>query len=81
VELAETIFTFLGKAEQDLEPWKVLSHSPPELQCQMNDYACGFFTIHAIRALGNGEPLSTVTNDQTDNVRSEILDLIIANLP
>jgi hypothetical protein len=44
-------------------------------------YACGFFVIHTLRVIGNGESLSCVTNDQTAKVRSETLDLIRDNLP
>ncbi|KAJ6563697.1 hypothetical protein DFH09DRAFT_1278913 [Mycena vulgaris] len=80
VEVAETIFTTLGKPGMDLAPWKVTHHSPPELQRQMNVYACGFFVIHAMRAIGNHESISTVTNDKTATVRSETLDMILENL-
>ncbi|KAJ7511549.1 hypothetical protein B0H11DRAFT_2268643 [Mycena galericulata] len=80
VELAETVFTMLGQPKMDVAPWPVLKHSPPELQRQMNGYACGFFVIHAMRAIGNGESITTVTNDQTTKIRSETLDLIHHNL-
>lgn len=80
VEVAETVFTTLGKPEMDLQPWEVVKHSPPELQRQMNGYACGFFVLHAMRVIGNSESLSSVTNNQTANVRREILDLISNHL-
>jgi hypothetical protein len=80
VEVVETVFTTLGKDEVNLEPWKVVHHSPAELQRQMNNWACGFFVIHAMRAVGNGESIHTVTNDQTAKVRSQTLDLIFENL-
>jgi hypothetical protein len=47
----------------------------------MNGFACGFFVIHAMRVVGNGESLSVVTNDQTAKVKSETLNLIKDNLP
>ncbi|KAJ7021425.1 hypothetical protein C8F04DRAFT_1402989 [Mycena alexandri] len=81
VEVVETVFTMLGKQDMNLEPWDVIKHSPSELQRQMNGYACGFFTIHAMRVIGNSESLLTVTNDETPRVRSEILNLIHQNLP
>ncbi|KAJ7751325.1 hypothetical protein DFH07DRAFT_774922 [Mycena maculata] len=80
VELAETVFTTLGQPSINLAPWPVRQHDPPELQRQMNGYACGFFVIHAMRAIGNGESISTVTNDQTPRVHSETLDLVLGNL-
>ena len=80
MELAETVFTTLGKPDMDLEPWKVSKHSPSELQLQMNGYACGFFLIHAMGATGNGESLSSVTNDLTPKVRNDELDLLLENL-
>ncbi|KAJ7836006.1 hypothetical protein B0H13DRAFT_1913303 [Mycena leptocephala] len=81
VEVAETVFTTLGKPEIDLEHWDVMKHSPSLLQRQMNGFACGFFVIHGMRVVGNGESVACVTNDQTAKVKSETLDLIKDNLP
>jgi hypothetical protein len=81
VEVGETVFTTLGKPEINLEPWDIVKHSPSLLQCQMNGFACGFFVIHAIQVIGNGESVSSVTNDQTAQVKSETLDPIKDNLP
>jgi Ulp1 family protease len=81
VEVAETVFTTLGKPEIDLEPWDVMRHSPSLLQRQMNGFACGFFVIHGMRVVGNGESVACVTNDQTAKVKSETLDLIKDSLP
>ncbi|KAJ6579492.1 hypothetical protein DFH09DRAFT_1445551 [Mycena vulgaris] len=81
VEVGETVFTTLGKPVMDLAPWPVVNHSPSELHRQMNAWACGFFVIHCMRTIGNGESLSVVTNDQTANVKSETLDLVIKYLP
>ncbi|KAJ6503931.1 hypothetical protein C8R45DRAFT_924266 [Mycena sanguinolenta] len=80
VEVAETVFTTLGRPEINLEPWAVIKHSPPPLQRQMNGFSCGFFVIHAMCVVGNGESLSAVTNDQTRKVKSDTLDLIKDNL-
>ncbi|KAF8200490.1 hypothetical protein K438DRAFT_2110609 [Mycena galopus ATCC 62051] len=73
VEVAETIFMTLGKPEIDLEPWDVMRHSPSLLQRQMNGFACGFFVIHAMRVVGNGESVSSVTNDQTAKLTPYLL--------
>ncbi|KAJ7150791.1 hypothetical protein C8R46DRAFT_1229727 [Mycena filopes] len=80
VEVVETVFTTIGVPGVNVEPWDVIKHSPPELQRQMNGYACGFFSLHVIRVIGNGESLDTVTNDATPRVRREILELIYENL-
>ncbi|KAJ7811975.1 hypothetical protein B0H13DRAFT_2383525 [Mycena leptocephala] len=32
VEVAETVFTTLGKPEMNLQPWEAVKHSPPKLQ-------------------------------------------------
>ncbi|KAJ7082107.1 hypothetical protein C8R44DRAFT_992225 [Mycena epipterygia] len=80
VELAETVFTTLGQLSMNLEPWPVFKHSPPELQRQMNGYACGFFVIHAMCVVGNGQPISAVINDATEKIRNDTLDTILANL-
>lgn len=80
VENVETVFTALGRMEVDVQPWKFFSHSPTELHRQMNGYACGFFLIHAMRAIINGDALSTITDDQTSKVKSDTLDLILDNI-
>ncbi|KAJ6608848.1 hypothetical protein B0H10DRAFT_1955071 [Mycena sp. CBHHK59/15] len=66
-EVGETVFTTLKQPNMDLACWKVIKHAPPELQCQMNGWACGFFIIHAMDVVGNGKSISDVTNDQTEN--------------
>ncbi|KAJ7041877.1 hypothetical protein C8F04DRAFT_1390777 [Mycena alexandri] len=78
VELAETVFTTLGR-EINLEPWPVIKHSPSELHRQMDGHSCGFFAIYGIRVIGNGEDLASVTQSQMPTARRQTLDLICQN--
>ncbi|KAJ7026886.1 hypothetical protein C8F04DRAFT_1296018 [Mycena alexandri] len=65
VELAETIFTALGRPDMNLEPWPVIKHSPSELHRQMDGHSCD---------------LSSTTQGEMLRVRRDTLDLIYENL-
>ncbi|KAJ6556903.1 hypothetical protein B0H10DRAFT_1967530 [Mycena sp. CBHHK59/15] len=69
VEVGETVFTTLKQPSMDLASWKVIKHTPPKLQRQMNGWACGFIIIHAMDVVGNGKSISDVTKDQTENTQ------------
>ncbi|KAJ7746788.1 hypothetical protein DFH07DRAFT_1038081 [Mycena maculata] len=81
LELGDTIYATLGYPKFDWEPWSRVLHSPPELGRQMNSWACGFFVIHAMRVVANGDDIQSVTNTETERVREESLALVLDNLP
>ncbi|KAJ7430573.1 hypothetical protein B0H11DRAFT_1942811 [Mycena galericulata] len=62
-------------------PWKVHHDSPPVLMRQMNGWAFGFFTIHAIQVVAKGQSTTVVTNERTDHIQKETLEMILNNLP
>ncbi|KAJ7742173.1 hypothetical protein DFH07DRAFT_980597 [Mycena maculata] len=80
LELGDTIYATLGYPKFDWEPWSRVLHSPPELGRQMNSWACGFFVIHAMRVVANGDDIQSVTNTETERVREESLALVLDNL-
>ncbi|KAJ6562791.1 hypothetical protein DFH09DRAFT_1082751 [Mycena vulgaris] len=79
-ELRETVYAYLGVLDVNLAPWKVHHDSPSPLMRQMNGWACGLFTIHAIRVVSNGESTAAVTNEHTERVKAETLGMILDNL-
>ncbi|KAJ7714729.1 hypothetical protein B0H16DRAFT_1807499 [Mycena metata] len=74
VEVAETVFTTLGRPDMNLEPWPVIKHSPSELHRQMDGHSCGFFLIGGIRVIGNGQDLSSITQDGMLRVRRDTIN-------
>ncbi|KAF7318669.1 ULP-PROTEASE domain-containing protein [Mycena chlorophos] len=81
LELGDTVYATLGVFRVDWESWRLVSHSPPELQRQTNDWSCGFFVIHAMNALVDGVDLSSVTNRETGHIKKRTLSLILDNIP
>ncbi|KAJ7194862.1 hypothetical protein GGX14DRAFT_359779 [Mycena pura] len=79
LELGDTVYATLGPATVDWEIWKRVLHSPPELERQMNGWACGFFVIHGMTALADGSGIETVVNSETERVREGALKLTVAN--
>ncbi|KAJ7837146.1 hypothetical protein B0H13DRAFT_1912627 [Mycena leptocephala] len=80
LELGDTIYATLGQMEIDWEPWKRVLHAPSELDRQMNSWACGFFVIHAMKALVDGSGIESVTNSETGRIKEETLALIMDNI-
>ncbi|KAK6988773.1 hypothetical protein R3P38DRAFT_2804240 [Favolaschia claudopus] len=79
LELGDTVYATLGHMKIDWSLWKMVLHSPPELERQMNDWACGFFVIHAMKCLADGTEIEKVTNKETENVRDNTLALVTKN--
>jgi hypothetical protein len=46
----------------------------------MNGWACDFFTIHAMKVLANGQSTVAITNEHTEHIQKETLDMILGNL-
>ncbi|KAJ7601957.1 hypothetical protein DFH06DRAFT_1399828, partial [Mycena polygramma] len=51
LELGETVYATLGTPTVNWELWKPFLHSPPELERQMNGWACGFFVIQGMTVI------------------------------
>jgi hypothetical protein len=79
-ELGESVYAYLGVLDVNLAPWRVRHDSPSPLMCQMNGWACGFFTIHAMQLIANGESTAAVTNEHTERIQKESLEMILNNL-
>jgi hypothetical protein len=80
-ELAESVYAYLGLLDINLGPWKVYYDAPTPLMRQMNGWACGFFTIHAMQVIANGGSIAAVTNEHTERIQTETSEMILNNLP
>ena len=60
--------------------WTNYTWSPPESECQTDDWACGLFVMMALHAFAenttNRDDL--VTNRMKDKMRKECLDVLLA---
>ncbi|KAJ7737961.1 hypothetical protein B0H16DRAFT_1762009 [Mycena metata] len=81
VELAETVYAYLGLLDINLAPWKVHYESPAPLMRQMNGWACGFFAIHGMLLLARGESTTAISNEHTEEIKAQTLEMILSNLP
>ncbi|KAJ7080860.1 hypothetical protein C8R44DRAFT_754213 [Mycena epipterygia] len=79
-ELGESVYAYLGFLDVNLAPWKVYHDSPSMLMRQMNGWACGFFTIHDMQVVAKGESTAAVTNEHTERIQKETLEMILTNL-
>ncbi|KAF7293650.1 ULP-PROTEASE domain-containing protein [Mycena indigotica] len=80
LEIGDTVFAHLGEMKVDWESWKLISHSPAPLDCQMNGWDCGIFVIHVMLVLVNGWDISEVKNSETERIRQAARKLVEENL-
>ncbi|KAJ7624609.1 hypothetical protein FB45DRAFT_1060865 [Roridomyces roridus] len=77
VTAGQRVYEGLGDPQKDMAFWTLTEHSPPDGHCQTDAWSCAFFVFQAIRIVATGADLSTVTADNIDETRLQVLSLLV----